>query len=155
MCAGVISSVEMSSRSLGLFCGFFVSQERSSPSSCRLIRSGSSVRNRIRPERRTVAGRFSTFLFNKASITASPHAACSCVILRRWKEIPDPLRSIGTKQLSPALSALGTEQSQAQRLGGTTQLPEHVRRIVGNPVFSLVILETPAQSFSSHDAPGS
>ena len=75
----------MSSRSLGLFCGFFVSQGRSSPASCRLSSSGSSVRNRIRPDRRTVAGRFSTFLFSKASITESPHAVYPSSILRRWE----------------------------------------------------------------------
>ena len=38
-----------SSRSLGLFAGFFVSQGRSSPASCFLISSGSSVRKRMRP----------------------------------------------------------------------------------------------------------
>ncbi len=70
MCAGVISSVEMSSRSLGLFCGFLVSQGRSSPVSCRLISSGSSVRKRMRALSCTVPGSFSIFLFSSASITS-------------------------------------------------------------------------------------
>src|SRR5215470_10936438 len=73
MCAGVISSVEISSRSLGLFCGLLVSQGRSSPASCRFMSSGSSVRKRIRPCRRTVLGRFSIFRFNRASITTHHH----------------------------------------------------------------------------------
>src|SRR5712671_4350469 len=48
----------MSSRSLGLLAGFFVSQGRSHPASCFLMRSGSSVRKRMRPWRRTLSGRF-------------------------------------------------------------------------------------------------
>src|SRR6266567_651175 len=83
MCAGVISSVEISSRSLGLLFGFLVSQGRSSPASWRLINSGSSVRNRILPGSRTVVGRFSIFLFSKASITESASLVQSCSILRR------------------------------------------------------------------------
>src|SRR6266700_5982879 len=69
MWAGVISSVEISSRSLGLFCGFFVSQGRSSPASCLLMSAGSSVRKRMRPWRHTVCERFSIFLCRRASIT--------------------------------------------------------------------------------------
>ena len=57
MCAGVISSVEMSSRSLGFFSGWRVSQGRSSPASCRLMSAGSSVRNRILPVSFTRSGR--------------------------------------------------------------------------------------------------
>src|SRR5437899_7278983 len=57
MCAGVISSVEMSSRSLGFFSGWRVSQGKSSPASCRLMSSGSSVRNRILPVSFTRSGR--------------------------------------------------------------------------------------------------
>src|SRR5581483_4149961 len=60
MWAGVISSVEMSSRSLGLLLGFSLSQGRSQPSSCRRISSGSSVRKRMRPCRRTRSGRLET-----------------------------------------------------------------------------------------------
>src|SRR5258705_4987777 len=48
----------MSSRSLGLLAGSFVSHGKSQPASCFLIRSGSSVRKRMRPCRRTLSGRF-------------------------------------------------------------------------------------------------
>src|SRR3954471_884171 len=47
----------MSSRSLGLLAGFFVSHGRSSPASWRLISSGSSVRKRMRPCNFTLSGR--------------------------------------------------------------------------------------------------
>src|SRR5205807_2550144 len=50
----------MSSRSLGLLAGFFVSQGKSSPASCRLMSSGSSVRNRILPWSFTCAGSLAT-----------------------------------------------------------------------------------------------
>src|SRR6185369_1332032 len=69
MCAGVISSVEMSSRSLGLFAAFFVSHGMFQPVSCFLISSGSSVRKRMRPRNLTVWGRFSMFRFCSDSIT--------------------------------------------------------------------------------------
>src|SRR5438445_3028419 len=49
----------MSSRSLGLLAGFLVSHGRSSPASWRLMSSGSSVRNRMRPCSLTWVGRFS------------------------------------------------------------------------------------------------
>src|SRR5579864_186383 len=61
----------MSSRSLGLFAGLLVSQGISSPAIWRFTSSGSSVRNRMRPLKRTVGGFFSTFLFSKGSITKS------------------------------------------------------------------------------------
>ena len=70
MCAGVISSVEISSRSLGLRSGCCVSQGRSSPASCRLMSSGSSVRNRIRPCSRTRSGRLVTLRCNNDVFTA-------------------------------------------------------------------------------------
>src|ERR1700730_4621585 len=57
----------MSSRSLGLLAGFFVSQGKSSPVSCRLISSGSSVRKRIRPCSRTLSGLFSVLRSNNES----------------------------------------------------------------------------------------
>src|SRR5580658_10187124 len=59
----------MSSRSLGLLAGFFVSQGRSLPASCRLMRSGSSVRKRMRPCSRTLSGRFSILRSRSESIT--------------------------------------------------------------------------------------
>src|SRR5512140_56834 len=62
----------MSSRSLGLFAGFLVSHGMSQPSSCFLISSGSSVRNRMRPCRRTRSGRFSTGRFLRESVTGYP-----------------------------------------------------------------------------------
>src|SRR5437870_11818086 len=65
----------MSSRSLGLFAEFFVSQGRSSPASWRLISSGSSVRKRIRPCSRTLSGRFSIFRSRSELITIQPEAS--------------------------------------------------------------------------------
>src|ERR1051326_118759 len=50
----------MSSRSLGLAAGFFVSHARSSPPSCCLISPGSSVRNSTRPLSLTLSGRLLT-----------------------------------------------------------------------------------------------
>src|SRR5947209_20620151 len=60
MCAGVISSVEISSRSLGLLAAFLLSHDRSSPASWRRISSGSSVRNRMRPVSFTEVGSLRT-----------------------------------------------------------------------------------------------
>src|SRR5947209_14459473 len=59
----------MSSRSLGLFSGLLVSHGRSSPASCFLISSGSSVRKRMRPCSRTLSGRFSIFRSRSELIT--------------------------------------------------------------------------------------
>src|SRR5208283_2742167 len=59
----------MSSRSLGLLAGFFVSQGKSSPANCRLINSGSSVRKRMRPCSRTLSGRFSILRSRRELIT--------------------------------------------------------------------------------------
>src|SRR5271163_1095073 len=59
----------MSSRSLGLFAGFFVSQGRSSPASCLRMSSGSSVRKRMRPCNLTLSGRFSILRSRSESIT--------------------------------------------------------------------------------------
>src|SRR5208283_1121424 len=70
ICAGVISSVEISSRSLGLRSGCCVSHGRSSPASCRLMSSGSSVRNRMRPCSRTRSGRLATVRCNNDVFTA-------------------------------------------------------------------------------------
>ncbi len=50
----------MSSRSLGFARGLFVSQGKSQPESCFLIRSGSSVRKRMRPRSCRWSARFST-----------------------------------------------------------------------------------------------
>src|SRR5438128_11775 len=61
----------MSSRSLGLLAGFFVSHGSSSPASWRLISCGSSVRKRMRPSSRTLSGRFSIFRSKRESITLS------------------------------------------------------------------------------------
>src|SRR5678815_2195785 len=59
----------MSSRSLGLFAGFSVSQGRSQPASCFLMSSGSSVRKRMRPLRRTLSGRLSILRSSRDEIT--------------------------------------------------------------------------------------
>src|SRR3954464_13701894 len=59
----------MSSRSLGLLAGFLVSQGMFQPFSCFLMRSGSSVRKRMRPCNLTVGGRFSILRFFSESIT--------------------------------------------------------------------------------------
>src|SRR5579871_1333937 len=61
----------MSSRSFGLLPGFFVSHGRSSPASCRLISSGSSVRKRMRPCSRTLSGRFSILRSRSELITVN------------------------------------------------------------------------------------
>src|SRR5215469_4175067 len=59
----------MSSRSFGLFAGFLVSHGKSSPASCRLMSSGSSVRNKIRPDNRTLSGRLLISRFTRESFT--------------------------------------------------------------------------------------
>src|ERR1700730_8792382 len=59
----------MSSRSLGLLAGFLLSQGRSSPASWRLMSSGSSVRKRMRPCKRTLSGRFSILRSRSELIT--------------------------------------------------------------------------------------
>src|SRR5579862_1189423 len=74
----------MSSRSLGLLAGVFVSQAKSSPASWRLISSGSSVRNRMRPAKRTLSGRFSILRCKRDSITLWPHPNVSFYRFAPW-----------------------------------------------------------------------
>src|SRR6478672_2039748 len=89
ICAGVISSVEISSRSLGLFCGFFVSQGRSSPASCRRISSGSSVKKRIRPSNLQVSGRFWMLRVSKEGSTAKILARLAALCRMRQIQYPE------------------------------------------------------------------
>src|SRR5437870_1375492 len=91
--AGVISSVEMSSRSLGLFAGFVVSQRRSSPASCRLISSGSSVRKRMRPLSRTLSGRFS-ILRSRSELIIDPKPNIGAILRHRRQRYHSPHTSI-------------------------------------------------------------
>src|SRR5688572_12714875 len=80
MYAGVISSVEMLSRSLGYSVdpdGAPGSKGRSSPASCFLRRAGSSVRRRTRPSNRTRSATFETGRRRRLSIIVEEDDRCS------------------------------------------------------------------------------
>src|SRR5205807_75632 len=81
----------------GLFAGFFVSQGRSSPASCRLMSSGSSVRKRMRPCSRTLSGRFSIFRSSNESIkkmSPGPDTPNQATVRPRLHSIVPPTQTV-------------------------------------------------------------
>src|SRR4029077_5327108 len=86
--------------------GFLVSQARSSPASCRRMSSGSSVKKRIRPGRRTLSGRFSILRLRSDSITRAP----------------EPNFLTGRTQPPPAIVILSLLPSCARVFDGIRQL---------------------------------
>src|SRR5437660_3089603 len=109
----------MSSRSLGLLAGFFVSQARSSPASCRLMSSGSSVRKRMRPSSRSLSGRFSIFRSSNESInkmSPGPDTPFQATLRPRLHSIVPPTRGQGRWSCPKFINHKGHEGARRKSL---------------------------------------